>query len=290
MTLRHLTIFVTVAENLNMHAAAEKLFISQPAVSQAVRELEEHYGVKLFERLNRRIYLTEAGSRLLSYARHILHSCRDMEEAMKSEREHPQLRIGASVSVGTVLLGGYIKRFEQQMPNAETFVTVDNTSEIEKKLCLGELDLAIVEGEVQNREFLSHAVTEDELVLVVGRAHRFYEHPDITMEDLNGESLISREQGSMDRNQLERFLSEHKIYMRKKWSCTNTEAIKNAVTNGNGIAILSRLLLTKELASGELRVLNVQNISVTRTIRLFYHKNKYLSEAMKVFLSVCLPT
>ena len=287
MTIRHLQIFVAVADCGKMRAAAERLHISQPSVSQAVRELESYYNIKLFERLSQRIYITETGKKLLPYARHIIDSFETMEGFINDTSSGNVIRVGGSVSVGTRLLPPMIKSLENEVPDVDVCVIVDNTAAIEGKIQRSELDIAVVEGIVRSDELVKKDIYDDELVLVVGPEHELFNHPGIKLKELTKHALISRESGSVERNQFEQFLLEHDIKMKNKWSCSNTEMIKKAVLNGEGIAILSRMVIEKEIAAGEVRVLNVENTRMKRKIKLIYHKNKYISQSMKQFIDIC---
>ena len=287
MTIRHLQIFVAVADCGKMRAAAERLHISQPSVSQAVRELESYYNIKLFERLSQRIYITETGKKLLPYARHIIDSFETREGFINDTSAGNVIRVGGSVSVGTRLLPPMIKSLENEVPDVDVCVIVDNTAAIEGKIQRSELDIAVVEGIVRSDELVKKDIYDDELVLVVGPEHELFNHPGIKLKELTKHALISRESGSVERNQFEQFLLEHDIKMKNKWSCSNTETIKKAVLNGEGIAILSRMVIEKEIAAGEVRVLNVENTRMKRKIKLIYHKNKYISQSMKQFIDIC---
>ena len=287
MTIRHLQIFVAVADCGKMRAAAERLHISQPSVSQAVRELESYYNIKLFERLSQRIYITETGKKLLPYARHIIDSFETMEGFINDTSSGNVIRVGGSVSVGTRLLPPMIKSLENEVPDVDVCVIVDNTAAIEGKIQRSELDIAVVEGIVRSDELVKKDIYDDELVLVVGPEHELFNHPGIKLKELTKHALISRESGSVERNQFEQFLLEHDIKMKNKWSCSNTETIKKAVLNGEGIAILSRMVIEKEIPAGEVRVLNVENTRMKRKIKLIYHKNKYISQSMKQFIDIC---
>ena len=284
MTIRHLQ---AVADCGKMRAAAERLHISQPSVSQAVRELESYYNIKLFERLSQRIYITETGKKLLPYARHIIDSFETMEGFINDTSAGNVIRVGGSVSVGTRLLPPMIKSLENEVPDVDVCVIVDNTAAIEGKIQRSELDIAVVEGIVRSDELVKKDIYDDELVLVVGPEHELFNHPGIKLKELTKHALISRESGSVERNQFEQFLLEHDIKMKNKWSCSNTETIKKAVLNGEGIAILSRMVIEKEIAAGEVRVLNVENTRMKRKIKLIYHKNKYISQSMKQFIDIC---
>ena len=129
MTLRHFKIFITVCETMNMTQAAEKLYISQSAVSQAISDMESYYGIKLFERLSKKIFLTTSGEKLLSYSRHIISMTQEAQSEIKSLSQNGQIRIGASVTVGSAVLPQIIKNFSALNPTTEMSVIEDNTAD-----------------------------------------------------------------------------------------------------------------------------------------------------------------
>lgn len=288
MSLRRLKIFVTVADCKTMRKAAEVLYISQPAISQAIHELEADYGVRLFDRLSQRLYLTQGGQTLLSYARFILETEEKCREALQNTQAHPLLRVGASVSVGTVLIKPLVEALNNLHPQMDVRVVIDNTSVIEQLILNGEADAALVEGNVESAELIQETVCQDEMVCVVGKKHALYGKPGIQPEELIGQPLISREAGSKERNQLLRLLEDRRVSLKTQWSSTSTEAIKGAVSAGLGVAVLSRMLVEKELNRGELFALRIQGITAHREIKLIYHKNKYLSEGLLLFRQICL--
>ena len=287
MNLRHLKIFVTVAECGKMRMAADKLHITQPSVSQAIKELESYYGIKLFDRLAQRIYITQTGKQLLPYARHIVDSYESLEEYAFDVAKKERIRVGGSVSVGTVLLPKILHELERQVKGVDFKVTVDNTTLVEKMVLNSEVDIAIVEGIVESEDLVQLDIMEDELILVVGKNHPFYHHPQIQLENLQGMNLISRESGSAERNQFEHYLAANDINMVSKWSCSNTETIKHAVESGEGIAILSKLLVEKELQDETFHIVNVKDVRIKRNLKLIYHKDKFFSPSMKAFLDIC---
>lgn len=288
MTIRHLKIFLTVVKCGKMKKAAEELYISQPAVSQAISELEKYYGVKLFERLSQKLYITNDGEILLSYATYIIDSFEKMELSLQESLSKQQIRIGSSVSIGSTLLIDLVDKLEKEIPGIDVRVTIDNTSTIEQMICKSDLDLAIVEGLVKSDEIIQLPLGNDELVIVVGKSHPFWSYEEVDIYQLENQVIISREQGSTDRNQFEQFLNDHNIRINKKWNSTNTEAIKNIVISGKGMAIISRLLIEKELKENTLKVLPIKDIKINRQNNLIYHKNKYISPQMKNFINICL--
>lgn len=283
MTIRHIRMFVTVADQGGMSAAAKELHVSQPTVSQAIAELEKYYGVKLFERLSQRLYITKEGELMLSFSRHILDSFDRMEEAMDLTAEKPVLQLGCSVTVGTCLIHDILDKVKEKMPNLQVLVTVTNSSDIEQAILTNEVDLGIVEGIIKSDELLTTPICEDELVLVCGKEHPLAKAGKVTASMLQGQNYVSRESGSAERNQLEKKLEEQGIQFVRSFCSTNTEAIKNAVIRGRGIAVLSRRMVEKELATGDIVVLSLDGVRATRNINLVIHKNKYISKGIKLF-------
>ena len=286
MTIRHIRMFVTVADQGGMSAAAKELHVSQPTVSQAIAELEKYYGVKLFERLSQRLYITKEGELMLSFSRHILDSFDRMEEAMDLTAEKPVLQLGCSVTVGTCLIHDILDKVKEKMPNLQVLVTVTNSSDIEQAILTNEVDLGIVEGIIKSEELLTTPICEDELVLVCGKEHPLAKAGKVTASMLQGQNYVSRESGSAERNQMEKKLEEQGIQFVKSFCSTNTEAIKNAVIRGRGMAVLSRRMVEKELATGDIVVLSLDGVRATRNINLVIHKNKYISKGIKLFQEI----
>ncbi len=287
MTFRHLKIFVTVVKCGKMRQAAATLFLSQPTISQAIRELETYYGVKLFDRLSHKLYLTEDGQRLLAHAQHIVDAFEYLDYTMKQSGISSTLRMGGSVTVGTCLLHDIVTKIESSLKDIQVKVIVNNTSHIEQQILNSTIDVGIVEGLVKSKDLINIPIYEDELVVVVGRSHPFYQIQDLSISQLQGQSFISREEGSIERNQYEQYLMEKGVILNQTWSCTNTDAIKRAVMNGRGIAILSKLLIEKEVKNGELYILPIVDIKMSRDIQLIYHKDKFLSQPMQACIAIC---
>ena len=150
MTLRHLRIFVTVCETGSMTAAAQILYIAQPAISLAVSEMEEHYKVRLFDRISRRLYLTDSGRQALEYARHIIALFDEMEQGVRGGQAAKELRIGTSITIGSCLLPGYIRALKEHFPTLTVQAAVGNSGTIEQKLLENTIDIGIIEGMVHS--------------------------------------------------------------------------------------------------------------------------------------------
>ena len=286
MTLRHYKIFVTVCDTMNMTSAAERLYMSQPAVSQAIAELEGHYGVRLFERLSRKLYLTEAGQKLLGYARQMIRMNAEIESDMKTLHRGGTVRVGASVTVSACVLPELVADFQKNHQLTKVEVIEDNTEKIENLIFQDQVDLGLVEGEITSPDIFCHPFQNDELVLICSPNHRFAFCHEIEPEELERESFIIREKGSGTRKTFEDRMSEHNLTWRVAWTCNNADTIKNAVAAGLGVSVISKRAVTYEVKAGLLLEKRVRGIEFKRTFKLIYHKNKYITEPMQQFIKL----
>lgn len=288
MTLRHYKIFVAVCDQMNMTAAAKLLFISQSAVSQAVAELEKFYGVRLLERLSKKLYLTPAGERLLGYARHMVGMNEEIEKSMKTMAGSGSVRIGSSVTIGASVLPDLVRRYQKEHPEVEIEVFEDNTSQIEKRILRDATDLGLVEGEVSSPDLISRPFLEDELVLICGREHRFAGLSSVSPQELEHEPFMIREEGSGTRKTFESVMEAHNLSFRISWTCNNADTIKAAVADGLGVSVISQKAVEEEVRRGVLLIKKIDGLRFLRKFKMVVHKNKYVSPAMMEFVNLCL--
>ncbi|MGI6490952.1 MAG: LysR family transcriptional regulator [Peptococcaceae bacterium] len=281
--MRSLEIFVKVADKGSMTAAAEALFITQPTVSQAISELERHYGTKLFDRLGKKLYITESGKRLLDYARHIIALQDEMELAMTDPEKKGMLRIGASVTIGTELLPGLVKIFQEKHRELRIHGVVKNTSDIENLIQSNEIDFALVEGTVNSKNIVVEPFMDDDVVLVCGRNHPLYGSKSVQLEELLKYDFLVREHGSGTRELFASTMLLKNAVWNMIWECSGSDGIKAAAACGIGIGVLSHRLIEKEMCNGELSILNVPGLKLNRKFSIIYHKNKYITDRMKEF-------
>ncbi|MCY1714772.1 LysR family transcriptional regulator [Caproiciproducens galactitolivorans] len=286
MTLRHYKIFVAVCDTMNMTSAAETLFMSQSAVSQAIAELENHYGVRLFERLSRKLFLTQAGQKLLGYARHMIHMNAEVENDMKTLHQNGTIRIGASVTVGAHVLPGLVSDFKKTKPLTDIEVIEDNTARIENLILQDKIDIGLVEGETTSPDVRNRAFMDDELVLICSANHRFAAYPVIEPKELEKEDFIIREKGSGTRKTFEEKMTENNLTWKVSWTCNNADTIKMAVAAGLGVSVISKRAVVSEIASGLLCSKYVKDMEFKRQFKIIYHKNKYLTDSMKQFMTL----
>lgn len=231
MTLRHMHIFICVCDENNMTKAAARLHMTQPSVSLAIQELEQHYGIRLFERLGKRLFLADAGRKLLTYARHIVNLNEETERAMQDLGGISRLRIGASVTIGESVLVDLLQYVDQNNPRQEVLSEIHNTAELENMLLKDELDLALVEGEIQSEYLVTEAFMEDELVYVAS-ASSIFARDGLHVEDLPQTKFFIREQGSGTRDLFEQEMKEKQLKYKVAGIYNNAEAIKKQWKQG----------------------------------------------------------
>lgn len=287
MNLRHFRVFLTVCEAGTMTQAAEALYMTQPSVSQVIAELEREYKVRLFERLNHRLYLTAAGERLRSYASHILNLSEQARKELSGLAAGGTIRIGASLTIGAHLLPTLIRVYHTSKPDVEIFSRVDNTGVIEKWILEDQLDLGLVEGPIYSQYIKEDTFCDDELILVCGPGNALWEKNKISIHDLDGKAFIIREPGSGTRAIFEQTLQESGVNWILSGVYNNTEAIKRAVREDLGLAIIPRIAVGEEMQRGLVRAIDIEGLKFMRKFSIIYHRQKFLTESMLGFMRVC---
>lgn len=288
MTRRHLQIFLSVCGcGCNMTRAAEALYLSQPAVSQAVAELEQYYGARLFERMGRRLYLTPAGERFREYAVHIEALFDHMEKGLRSGDLSGLVRVGASMTVGSQFLPYYVKAFRQKDPAIEVQVRVRPSKELERALHTNQLDLALVEDAVQGEGLAAEPYMEDELVGICSPGGPFEQGQLVSRELFLQQKFLLREPGSGTREVFDRALAAAGVTADPLWESTSTGALVNAAIEGLGVAVLPRRLVAVPVLRGRVRAFRVEGMDFRRTFQMVWHKDKFLTPAMRRFMELC---
>lgn len=257
-TLRQLKTFETVARRLSFSRAAEELYLTQPAVSIQVKQLEEHFGIELFAHVGRRILLTPAGREMLGYARAIIDNFRAAEEAMVRAQgvTRDVLRVGVEMT-GSYVFPRVIASYSERGHRFEVDLAVHEREELLARLADGEFDLAIATGMpavkgVECRPFAPHA-----LVIVAAATHPLAAQLQIPHELLAGEPLIAHHRASHMRDLMEAALPWHRERFKPSMEIADTESIKQFVAANMGIALLSSHSVSLEVQSGVLKVLDV---------------------------------
>lgn len=287
MTIRHMKIFIEVFQCNSITKAANQLHIAQPAVSLAIRELEEYYGVKLFDRISKRIYTTENGKRFYDYALHIVALFEEMEKGMRDWESLGTIRIGASVTIGNILLPKLIKQFYNKYPKIEVSVEVKNTNTIAQEILDNQIDIGLIEGTIYSPQIEQIPFREDKLCLICGKTHALAQKKKVKLKETAEYNFLFRESGSAGRDILESIFLRYQISVKPIWESISTQAIINAVKEGLGIAILPYLLVEKDIKQKNIAEVFVEDVDFSRKFFIIYHKHKYLTESVKTWIDLC---
>lgn len=271
-----------------MGRGAERLFISQPAVSKQIAELEAALGMTLFDRHPKGVRLTEAGTLLLGYARRLAAWEREAEQAMAelAGLERGTLTLGASLTIGAYLLPERLAVYRSRYPNITLTLEIANTETIQRRLSEGALDLGLTEGFSDAPDLDASVFAHDELVAIAPPDHPLLACLPLTIARLCQEPLILRERGSGTRAVLERALTERGLHVEPALTLGSTEAITRAVAAGAGLAVVSRLALTLELETGRLALLPLSDFSLRRPLHRLRRRHASESRAARAFLDL----
>lgn len=264
-----LKVFYTVALRLNFTKAATELYISQPAVSKHIQELEETYKTKLFERNGSKIALTPAGEILLKHTKNIFEIYRKIDFDMSSFINERQglLRLGASTTISQYIIPSVLARFHQKQKDIKVNLVNGNTEQIENALLNKEIEIGIVEGQSKNQSIKYISFLKDELVLVCNTKNPLVKQHQISLDDLKLIKFVTRERGSGTLEVIDFALKQVNLKisdLQIEMQLGSTESIKSYLLNSDCFAFMSIHAVDKELKNNELIVLDVENLSIER--------------------------
>ena len=268
-----LEVFYTVAKRLSFTKASAELFITQPAVTKHIHELEEQYKAKLFERKGNHIVLTQVGEILLHHAEKVFELYRNVEFEINalSKRKEGLLRIGASTTIAQYIVAPLLAKFRSKYPDVQLSLVTGNTEQVERALQAKEIEIAIIEGYSKNPAISYHEFLKDEIVLVCSGKHPLANKNSLKPDDLKNIPFVLREQGSGTLEVIDHALkqaginhSELKVEIR----LGNTESIKSYLLNSPSMAFLSVHAIVDEVKRGELKIIDVENLSIKRSFYL----------------------
>jgi DNA-binding transcriptional LysR family regulator len=288
VNLNHLAVFHAVAEARSVTLGARRLMVSQPAVSKQVKELERALQTRLFDRHAAGVSLTDSGRLLADYAGRIFALAAEAEAAMAdlSSMRRGSLAVGASPSLGTYLLPRALVYFRQRFPGVRVAVEIEPSHLLRARLNEGALDLGLTQADVNWPELESEALADDELVAIAPAGHPLAKKRRVTPEALSAEPFVVRETGSQTRSLVERALAAKGYAVRPAVALASTEAVKQAVAAGLGVAMVSKLVVSREMADGRLAPLRLAGLSIRRPIRLVRPPGRTESKAALAFACV----
>jgi len=294
MADRRLQVFHTVAKQLSFTKAAELLYMTQPAVTFQVKQLEEHFNTRLFERGHSKITLTPAGEVAFEYAERILNLTGEMETRLGelTGQVSGTLLVGASTTIAEYMLPRLLGDFKAQYPHVHARLMVANSETIELKVADHALDVGLIESPSHHPQLTSHVCCEDDLVAICSPKHQVAEYASITPAQLAELPYVSRESGSGTREVVDDYFRQNGVQpedLHITMELGSREAIKGAVEAGLGIAIVSRATILKEVKLGDLIAVSL-NPRLIRPLSLVYAKEKFRSRLLQTFLDCVVST
>ena len=286
MTLRHMRIFVSVFQKNSITKAAQELHLAQPSVSLAVRELEDYYGIRLFDRIGRHIAPTECGKEFYRYAVHIVSLFNEMEKKMRNWDTFGTLRIGASITIGTHILPVLIHRYQDQFPDLMIEAKVSKSASVEDEIIHNGIDLGLIETQPSHPDLRAVPFMTDSMCAITAPDHPLAPVKSISLAELSRFPFLMREKGSAGRKLLDAAFSLQQITVSPRWESTSTQALVKAVAEGLGVSVLPYLIVKKDSEEGTVRQIPL-NQPIRRNLNVIYHKSKFLTDNMKSFIELC---
>lgn len=284
---QHLHVFVKVVEQKSFSRAAEQLHMTQPAVSQYIKLLEQNYGQKLLDRTNKYVYLTKAGEVVYFHAKEILGLYAKMHRLVDDLSNHPrgQLSIGASFTFGEYVLPHIIAEMHKIFPEIKPSIIIGNTKEIIELVERHQLDIGIIEGDVKKGQAKIEQFAEDQMFIVASRNHPLSEGGLVKSHELMAERWIVREPGSGTREATEKLFRDFSMSPSEIMEFGSTQVIKESVESGLGISLLSKFAIRKEVAMGLLKVIEVEGAPYKRNFSIALGTS-FQTKAVQIFINL----
>ena len=285
-TLRQLDIFLEVARELSISRAAEKLHVTQPAVSMQMRQLEEAVGMPLYEQTGRKIALTDAGQDFQQYAIAAVAQLKQLEDAMAQRRGIRKGRVAlATVSTAKYFVPMLLVLFRKKFPDIEVVLQIHNRESIMNLLARNEIDLVIMGNAPDTLECTATAFATNPLGVISAPEHPLSRRRHASWSILNDQEFVVRENGSGTRKLMERLFAEHEISPHIVMEMPSNETIKQAVMAGMGLSFLSLRTIRHEVASGHLVLLDIEGLPIVRHWHVTHLSSKRLAPAASVLKS-----
>lgn len=264
-----LNVFVSVARNRSFTKASRELFISQPAITKHIQELEVQYKTPLFERSRNQVSLTQAGELLMSHATDILQKYKQLDFEMNMLTDHlsGQLHVGASTTIAQYVLPPVLASFIRKFPDIRVSLMNGNSGEIEQALTEGKISLGLVEGNARRPGLHYESFIKDELAVVTRTGNKHVRQDEISVEQFCMHPLVLRENGSGTLDVLESALLRHHVRLSSLNICVqlgSTESIKLFLQNSDCLGVVSVRAVREELTSGKLKVVDVRDLTMPR--------------------------
>ncbi|BEH91536.1 MAG: LysR family transcriptional regulator [Turicibacter sp.] len=288
MNIRKLHIFYKTATCLNMSQVAKEMYISQPSISQCISELESEMGIRLFDRIGKKLYLTNEGKIFYEYTRRLLNIYEEAVDAVQYSKTHQgKIVIGASTTIGAYIMPYVIHEFNKREKDIKISMIIDNKHHIEELLLTNKVDLAFIEGSIGAKEIISKDIWTDELVFISSTEHNWREKEYLEVADLQDNVFIIRESGSGTRERFEEFLESQGITVNSTIELSHLEAILNYVKLNMGVSCVPYMSVIREERLHSLKVYRLKGHELNRSLFCAIHRDKYISVPIKCFMDFC---
>jgi len=284
MTLRHIEIFAMVCREGSITRAAEKLYLSQPTVSVAIREMEEHYGNALFERISRKLYLTPFGHRIYDYSLGLLKIYSDMSGA---KQDYDIIRVCTGTAVGKLFLPGIVKSFMTAHPDVHVHVAVGDATRMYSLLMQNNADFVFAETVDEIYGLAHRSIQRYPIVALCHRDNPLAKKAEVTAEDLAGQNLLLREPDAETRRIVDRFFLSRSVDVSPAWESYSVQTLLNATRENIGVSFHS-LDHAVAYRDENLVILNVPGLGGYRYVNMSYHRDKVFSPNMQAFIDYYL--
>jgi len=288
MNLNQLRIFQAVAEARSFTRAAEVVHLTQPGISKHIKQMEEYYGIPLFDRLGKKVALTQAGEILFEATQEIIASVTAAEQRIGELKglRGGKLCLGASFALGIYVLPGILAAYRKRYPAVDVTVDISLSAKIMAKVLENKLDLGLVSREAHDPRLFTRQFMTDELIAIAPCNHRWADKSRIRPQELLGETFIVAARGAGTRTVVEERLKEKGILLRNVVDFGNMEGVKKAVEAGLGISIQARSVVQREILAGSLTGVSLTGMDAKLGRFYICRKDKHLSHAAKAFLAL----
>ncbi|MGG1573543.1 LysR family transcriptional regulator [Fictibacillus sp. NRS-1165] len=280
--------FVTLAEVKNFTKTAEILLMSQPSVSLHVKNLEKEFQTTLFLRSPKLLQITPTGEILYDRAKRMITI---YEQTRQDILEHHNsikgvLKIGASFTIGEYILPALLIDLQKEYPELELQVLIGNTDEIVKSVRMYQVDIGLIEGQTNEKELSVHAFMEDELFIVSSNHHELAHKQEVTVSDLQSQPWVTREVGSGTREYLNHVIRSNGLKVKSLLTISSNQGIKETIIKGEGLSLLSRSVIERDVQHNNLTMIKLKNKSFNRTLSYIYSPILQDKKNVKTFINV----
>lgn len=288
MNFNQLRIFYYAAKYGSLSAAAEVLYITQPAVTKQIQQIQKSYGIKLFNRSGKKFILTDAGEALYSIAEKIFQMENQAEEIIRDFQQHKRghIRIHASESFGAYYLPSIIIPFSKKYPQIRVSGTILPIPQVVEGTIDFDNDLGFISYPVDHKKLIVREILRDSVVLIASPNHPFVRRGVLEARDLEGEPFVMHEPESATRDIADEFFKKHGVSIFLTLELSNNEAIKRAVEQGIGLSLISENVAREEIRRGTLKAISLADPSLTRQFYMIHHKDKYLSQPLQMLIDM----